>query len=311
MIRIITTFALLICLAQNSIGLELLTENEKETKQEIRELIADLRHDDVRFNAINAFSTFLSAVRENQRESRSRTRQMDRIRRHPDEQARERLRARMGSRIDLYPYFEEQLKVALLSDDWQQRQMAARVFTYAEADPFDALCEVLVEALEDDRMPIWKEDGKVYRTFANALWACIYLYKHSDCVNSELAQALESKDRQQRFYAAMLLAVTGHSENMERIVTILMENLKDDEVRNNAKMAAAAIYKRMDTIKPFLPPMDQLDQQQQQIVKLIQKEWDNHYDRETLRLMNHIGFSSFLRNELQTENDAYGFFEIE
>ncbi len=277
MIRLFAIIGSLILLTQNANTLSLSDMSEEQAKQKIQEMIEDLKNDDEYYNAVYAVKYFFPRV--NQYNS----------------------------------YLIGQLKQALDSIDWQQRQMAALALIQKKVEPFDRLCEVLVEALKHDRMPFWKSDEQVYRTFSNAHYACIYLNNHPDCGQQDLVEALTSNNQQQRFLAAMLLAVRGHSENRERIVEILLENMKNDQIRNNGKMAAVAIYKLNDKAKPYLPDIEQLqDLQQKQILKLIRREWNNNYTQETHDLLHKIGFRTFIKDEMQTqefskEYSFYGF----
>ncbi len=129
------------------------------------------------------------------------------------------------------PPAHSQLENALASDDQQQSQLAAWVLkqspNYAPTDPY---IRELVEGLKDDSMM-----GGRTTPFANRHWTSDTLLELGERAHPHLVNALDSKDRQQRVYAAKILIKTGHRSSLDRTVRILLNQLKDDDITANAK----------------------------------------------------------------------------
>lgn len=200
----------------------------------LSEIISDLRSDDVRWNAVLALNDLI-------------------WHRGPEK----------------VPLLEE----ALDSDDWQQRQLAAEALRLVrDHHPSERLCEVTVEGLKDDDLPgLYDPKGCVFAF--NAASGVRYLLAHARSGTPYLEAALDSDDPQQRYLSAYVLGATGRYEQVEKIVKILIPHLKNDNVFENACMAAYALCHLGKPALAYLRPhVNAPDEQQRSAVKLIVKD---------------------------------------
>ncbi len=194
---------------------------EKAKRKSIGELIADLRADEVRGNAICALKELY---------------------------ARET--------PELIPALEE----ALESEDWQQRQLAAAVFyklkwfapeRLKDYVASNRLCEVIVEGLRNDALPSLHQRGRCV-PLNNAAEGVRFLLSYPQQGTEPLEAALDSSDGQQQFLAAYVLGATGRGGKLARITEIVIPHLRDDEIWGNACMTAYALYHLGKEVIPYL-----------------------------------------------------------
>ncbi len=211
--------------------------------EEPSRLIADLRSDDVEWNAIHAYRILYSSAD---------------------------------------PPLAE-LESALESDDWQQRQLAAAVLWY-HYDPPEwrrargaaprghltaRLMEVTVEGLRSDDLPIERATGRCVTIF-NAREGFSRIRRHPKLAIEALANGLESEDRQQQLLCALLLGFAGAEAHADRAVPILLPHLRDNEIPEDAKWAAPALYRFGPVALPQLEgALADADDQQRALLKLI------------------------------------------
>lgn len=174
-----------------------------------------------------------------------------------------------------------QLHEALLSDDHQQRQMAAAALVSAgdawrdhptDVTPTPALVRVLIEGLRHDDLPSGRDGDELrYNDVFNARRATEYLARHVELAEGPLVDAMHSDDGQQQFLAACLLGWAGRSDHASTIAAILLPHLRDNTLDSDALLAAPALYRLGKAIEPMLhEAMAKADRQQQRYLELIQ-----------------------------------------
>jgi len=207
--------------------------------EDIAPLVADLADDDVRWNALSAL----------------------------------RLLSAFGD--DAVP----ELELALDSPDWQQRQLAAvalrRIEDYL---PSSRMLEVTVEGLRHDGMPWGRADastGTGNTMIYNANRGTRYLLDHGRRAESALIEGLRGDDHQQQFLCAYILGCTGRTAALEDAAPILIEHLRDNDIRGDAIMAAIALFQFGDDVLPYIAfALRNADEQQQRLTWLIMLDLD-------------------------------------
>ncbi|MFT5291375.1 MAG: hypothetical protein ACI8QS_002605 [Planctomycetota bacterium] len=146
------------------------------------------------------------------------------------------------------PYLRE----VLGSHDRQQRQLAAVLLYDLDNDPSQGLLAAAIEGLEHDRLPFDLDAHKPGRNgrgmwVKNAQRSSEFLHKHAQKARPLLRQKLRSRDRQQSFLVACLLA-WGSSQpaqelggDMDTIIGILAWRMRDNHVGGDAVIAASAM----------------------------------------------------------------------
>ncbi len=182
------------------------------TPREIAGLVADLRDDDVKGNA-------LRAVR----------------------------RLSQGDDDVVVP-----LEGALRSNDWQQRQLAAMALVDRQyAAPSQVLADVLVEGLEERDWNDGSPDAFDPHPQID-LYTGFDIHEHSREVLSwapplyalaepGIARLLTSASSPTRFSAARVLAVHRSALARERVLATLIEHLEDNQIAGDARIALPAI----------------------------------------------------------------------
>lgn len=147
-------------------------------------------------------------------------------------------------RLDLFEV--EKLATFLNSDDYQQRQYIAHILRRSKPNfHSDRLFEVLVEGLQEDRIPYGIRNasfGDGEFLFLNAYMAFDDLLYNGSHAKKYLLKGLKSKCRQQKFLCAILLGENKIFEQVDYTIEILCENLKDDDRMGNACHAFAALH---------------------------------------------------------------------
>ncbi|MCH2133912.1 MAG: hypothetical protein MK116_09200 [Phycisphaerales bacterium] len=195
-------------------------------RQQVRivALIEDLRHDDVRFNAIKA----------------------------------KRQLWHLGDEI-ITP-----LEVALHSDDRQQRLLAASILSWNESYvPTARMLEVCLDGIREDLnftwyQPVLDDEGNLVecRTVyggINPSWSCYaVLSRHATAAEPLLARGLRSDDPRQRFLSALLLAQQGKVQYTSHITSILISRLENNHTYRDANLACRGLYLLGPTALPAL-----------------------------------------------------------
>lgn len=150
----------------------------------------------------------------------------------------------------MWPSSRGMLESALSHRDRQARMIAASLLRQrCPDDPCDALLAASVEDLRDDVI-----EAAWWTTF-NAREAAVYLVRFPERVEPLLRDALRSDDPQQRLLAA---AIAGYA-HLDRLAgpasEVLLPHLRNDDIFDNAKLAAPALYHFGVSVIPYLEPV--------------------------------------------------------
>ena len=204
---------------------------QRASEAELARWIADLAHDDVRWNANRAYDRLAAA----------------------GERARPALEA------------------ALHSLDHQQRQLAAHLLRWLGGEPSRQLLLVSLEGLRHDRLPTDPAVGHGFANLANARQGARFLVAHAARVRPELLRGLQARDGQYRLLCAYVLAASGTTRGIERTTQVLIEHLHDNDVRGDAVLAASALYRLGEPGLPFVRhAMGGADEQALALLKLVE-----------------------------------------
>lgn len=138
--------------------------------------------------------------------------------------------------VRAHPY----LKKALRAKDDQQLQLAAWILSNSpHYEPSEEYIKVLVNALDGGYILAHSGGGP----FSGPLWSYDLIMKLGERAHPYLVNALDSESRHKRQFAAQALIESGDRENLSREISILMEQLKDDDVGGNGLSAGEFIRK--------------------------------------------------------------------
>ncbi|MCA9306392.1 MAG: hypothetical protein KDA16_07650 [Phycisphaerales bacterium] len=179
------------------------------------------------------------------------------------------------------------LEGALSSDDYQQRQFAAGVLRrQKEYEPSDLMLRVCVEGLADDTLPMKRSDpgrdNGSYNNFYNASRGIEYLVPHVERAERFLIAAIIGpRDEQQRLLAAFVLGAGGRGGTAPLVAEVLIPHLRDNDLEEDAKYACYGLYHLGESVVPFLQAaLDGADAQQRELLTLIIDDLLNPPDRE-------------------------------
>ncbi|MCC6971020.1 MAG: hypothetical protein IT434_12450 [Phycisphaerales bacterium] len=158
------------------------------------------------------------------------------------------------------------LEVALRSEDFQQRMLAAMVLMRladptlstryhlrsaqsidVDYSPPDNLYSVAVEGLADNSID-WTTG--VYGTDADLAFP--YLLRNAEHATPELSAGLDSHDTQQKLLCAAIAAMSHHSTLRDRGIEYLCRSLGDDDETENAVFAYQSLWRTGDVVLPQL-----------------------------------------------------------
>lgn len=154
---------------------------------------------------------------------------------------------------------------ALNSPSRQVRQFAMMQLISVNGEPSQRLLDVCLEALDDDTIPVDTKRPMAQRNWTpegNACNAAEYLVAHASRVEKEIDKGLESKDWQHRLLCAFIAGRGGLAKLMPKAAPILIEHLKDNDIRGDAATAMSGLYGFGNTILPHLRAMSKPDAQQ-------------------------------------------------
>jgi len=171
---------------------------------------------------------------------------------------------------DMFETAHSALEAAMLSTDWQQRQLAADVIRRHDPDyPSDALLRVTVEGLRDDRLPYDWNSGSCNFVF-NARDGVRFLAHHAERAEPFLAEGMNSSDVQQQFLSAVAVGLGGRLALAEQAVPILADHLRNNLIAEDAKLATVALHGFGPEVVPLLEPLlDSADRQQRQLAEYL------------------------------------------
>lgn len=173
---------------------------------------------------------------------------------------------RMG--CDILPLLEEALHV----NDYQGRHLAANILRRMKCPdyvPSDILLDVTLQLLGRDPY-----DPDQYWSLFSPSGAFEYLHALGDDVyrrvRRPLIRNLTNGDPQERLLSAALLAERGEQAVAPRLVSLLAPHLADNDLPNDAGMAAHALYKLGSSALPHLSSYRRSsDRQQAELADLI------------------------------------------
>ncbi len=202
----------------------------------------------------------------------------------------------------------EELNAALDSDDWQQRQLAACVLWRFIHPPYweqrepqgevtQRLIEVSVEGFRSDRLP-YDRHSDTYTYAFNAAEGFHSLRRHANQAEAQLAAGLKSDDYQQRFLCALTLGFGGVSSQAKSAARVLLPHLRDNDIPEDAKWCAAALYRLGQAVEPFLrAALEKSDAQQRKLIELVLLDLEQPPQTadefETRRALNDISSAVF------------------
>jgi hypothetical protein len=149
----------------------------------------------------------------------------------------------------LWPESEPALEQMVQGPDVQARILAAAILRQRCLMPSKRLLRACIEELRDDRNIVERYIGR-----GNSSAAADYLVIWADDAWELLEQAMKSDDMQQRLLAA---AVAGHARLVRLIdlaAPILIEHVRENTIRGDAKVAAPALFRFGKDIVPYLQP---------------------------------------------------------
>ncbi|MFC1672072.1 HEAT repeat domain-containing protein [Planctomycetota bacterium] len=173
----------------------------------------------------------------------------------------------------------EPLEGALMSKDYQQRQLAADVLRQIGGyKPSERMLAILVEGLRDDEFPARVREGKTtaYTPTYNASWGTKYLSKHAARAEAFLEKGLESDDAQQKFLCAYIVGVSGMTKHVSKAAGILIDHTKNNGIRGDACLSAAALFRLGKDVLPHLrAALPGADMQQKEVIGALIKDIQN------------------------------------
>lgn len=155
------------------------------------------------------------------------------------------------------------LREGLSSGDHQRRQLCGQLLREGYAFPTPDLIRVSVEGLAND--------GLSQRDFwANASSSARFLVKVVDRALPQLRAGMDSEDGQQRFLCAVVVGFARESRLAAIAAPILTEHMADNDVGEDAGLAAAALFALGDPARPYLErAMAEGDAQARDLARLV------------------------------------------
>lgn len=181
----------------------------------------------------------------------------------------------------LWPLSSEALEHAVASDDVQARVIAAGILRQKSMTPSQALLRACMEDLRDDSSHVdW------YLSLGNALSAAEYLVRWASDAEPLLAEAMRSDDRQQRLLAAAVAGYAARLRLVDQAAPILIDHLRDNSIRGDAKVAAPALYRFGSSVLAHLQPHTESDDPQLRAAALSIVERLTYPDRSRHRMQH-------------------------
>ena len=129
------------------------------------------------------------------------------------------------------------LENALLDSDRQRRLLAASSLMLRQRTPSTALLKAAMESLKLDDFHTWAQRGV---PIANAGQAARFFMRYKDESRPFLLAGLTNESYAVRLRAAAILA-QSHDWQVERYVPILIDHLRNNDLNNDATMAAFSL----------------------------------------------------------------------
>ncbi len=170
------------------------------------------------------------------------------------------------------------LENALYSEDYQTRHAAACLLCEAGHDyqPSDKLIQVVLESLEIDKCPSDLFGYFIVQPSSGCNWF-IDNPEYAEKAKRQLIANLHSNDKYARFFSALILANWQETDLTSLLAPILLPHLCDNRIPRDATAAAHALYKLGDGVRPFIEPLIEGsdDEQQAELARMIVVQLDN------------------------------------
>lgn len=217
-------------------------EQSEETNGQLAAWLADLRSDDVAWNATDAASRLTHAIR------------------------------RRANRERLRPLAEP----LLYSDDRQQRLLVTTLMLRLENQSRKASDGRVPHPVLEERALEWlarPEDLGFYcgRLTPNSGSARRFCLNQGFVMHGQLAGKLDATDEEVRYYAALLLGAQGAGQYASRVARVLVPHLADNKVEEDALEAAYALKKLGPAVLRWLPASS-VDKQQAYFLEALRAE---------------------------------------
>lgn len=166
----------------------------------------------------------------------------------------------------LWPHSERALESALGSPERQVRFLASQVLRRKLAMPTESLLRAAVEDLADDGGGLLAG----YLAMGNAWEAAAYLRRFPDLARPLLVDIIRTGDWQQRFIGAAIMAQCEMSDLAGLAAPILIEHLGDNDIEDDASLAAPLLLSLGEPIADLLEShRHDADAQRRQLCRAI------------------------------------------
>ena len=174
----------------------------------------------------------------------------------------------------LWPDSKDALDRELIEGDVQSRKIAAVILRSRDQTGSMELFIASVDDLRND-----SGNGAGWLATRNARNAGEYLADHYWEAPERVRAVLDSDDAQQRRFARAICGFAGDATVVERVVPVLIDSLRDNDIYGDARFAAPALFKFGPPAIEFLRPfVDDPDRQLRETVRSIIERLE-HPDR--------------------------------
>lgn len=150
------------------------------------------------------------------------------------------------------------LDEALMSNDWQQQQLAASLLREINPpDPSDVLIQHSLDALKGDPLTGYDLDHPDAVLVAidvtdNIVSAVPFLVSHAERVYRQLVKMAQHGEQSERFLAALVLAAARCESAADVFFPVLIEHLEDNTIYFDAELVVVAMIQFGPIAKPYL-----------------------------------------------------------
>ena len=172
------------------------------------------------------------------------------------------------------------LRVALVSPDAQQRQLAAHLLRLMYPEPPGAdLLRVTCEGMRLDAVPWGRALDRRVMDISLAGEGTAFLLRHAEAAEAVLVEGLHAGDRRQSFLCAFVLGTAGLHAHRDAVVSRLLPHLGDNDVSGDAMMAGAALLRLGPSVAgPLAAARPRCDVQARAVIDLILRDLEDPPD---------------------------------
>ncbi|MCA9279402.1 MAG: hypothetical protein H6815_08875 [Phycisphaeraceae bacterium] len=179
------------------------------------------------------------------------------------------------------------LNGALLSDDWQQQQLAARLLReISPLDPSDALLQHSLDTLRGDPVTGYDFDHPDAVLVAkdvtdNIVSSVPLLIAHAWRIYPQLVEMARHGASQEQFFAAVVLAVGRCESAADIFMPVLIEHLGDNSTYFDAELVVVALIDFGELAKPYLTDVlneNRYDRQAKQHAEYLLLQYEGYPD---------------------------------